>query len=98
MGEKIRAILERGYIRDYYDVWRLLKEKKFDKKEAQKMFESKCKAKNVKFSRLEEFFPNGTTETLKEHLPNLTRLTREPLPPIEDMLDELRESLETFLE
>ncbi len=97
VGEKIRAILERGYIRDYYDVWRLFKEKKFDKKEARKMFELKCKAKNVKFSKIDEFFPNGTADTLKEHLPNLTRLTIESLPSIDDMLDDLRESLEAFL-
>ncbi len=97
VGEKIRAILERGYIRDYYDVWRLFKEKKFDTKEARKMFDSKCKAKRVQFSKIDEFFPSGIADALKEHLPNLTRLTREPLPPIENMLDELRESLEAFL-
>ncbi|MGI0102707.1 MAG: nucleotidyl transferase AbiEii/AbiGii toxin family protein [Nitrosotalea sp.] len=97
VGEKIRAILERGYIRDYYDVWRLLKEKKFDQKEARKMFEKKREAKDVKFSNIDEFFPKGTADILKEHLPNLTRLIREPLPSIEDMLDELRESLKVFL-
>lgn len=33
LAEKMRAIIERGKIRDYYDVWRLLKTRKFDKKE-----------------------------------------------------------------
>ena len=28
--EKLRSILQRGKARDYYDVWRLLKEKDFD--------------------------------------------------------------------
>jgi uncharacterized protein len=28
--EKLRNILQRGKARDYYDVWRLLKEKDFD--------------------------------------------------------------------
>ncbi|NOR47289.1 MAG: hypothetical protein GQ533_04495 [Methanosarcinaceae archaeon] len=30
MVEKLRSILQRGKARDYYDVWRLLKEKDFD--------------------------------------------------------------------
>jgi len=28
--EKLRNVLQRGKARDYYDVWRLLKEKDFD--------------------------------------------------------------------
>lgn len=97
VGEKIRAVKERGYIRDYYDVWRLFKEKKFDQNKAKMMFKEKCKAKGVKVSGIEDFFPKGIDKTLEEHLPNLARLMREPLPPIKTMLDELRGPLEEFL-
>lgn len=97
VGEKIRAVIERGYIRDYYDVWRLLKEKKFDREKAKKMFHDKCRAKKVKFSSIEDFFPKGIDKTLEEYLPNLARLMREPLPPIKQMLSELRKPLEEFL-
>jgi len=97
IGEKIRAILQRGYIRDYYDVWRLLKENRFELDEAKNMFDKKCKAKGIKFSNIDDFFPNGIVDTLKEHLPNLMRLTREPLPTIEELIRESRELLEKFL-
>lgn len=97
IGEKIRAILQRGYIRDYYDVWRLLKENRFERAEAKSMFDKKCKAKGVKFSNIDDFFPNGIVDMLKEHLPNLLRLTREPLPPLEEFMQESRELLEKFL-
>lgn len=96
-GEKIRAILQRGYIRDYYDVWRLFKEKTFDQKETRETFEKKCNAKEVKFSNVDDFFPENIVDTLKEHLPNLMRLTRGELPPIETILRELNESLTQFL-
>lgn len=97
VGEKMRATIERGYIRDYYDVWRLLKEKKFDREKAKKMFHDKCNAKKVKFSDIEDFFPKGIDKTLEEHWPNLARLMREPLPPIKQILSELRKPLEEFL-
>lgn len=97
VGEKMRAILQRGYIRDYYDVWRLLKEKSFNRVVAKEMFEKKCKAKGVGFSDVGDFFPNGTFEMLKEHLPNLMRLTRQPLPPLEEMIAETRDLLTKFL-
>ena len=97
VGEKTRAILQRGYIRDYYDVWKLFKGEKFDQIEARTIFESKCKAKNVTFTSVDDFFPPGTADILKEHLHNLVRLIREPLPPVEDILNELKESLKKFL-
>lgn len=97
IGEKMRAILQRGYIRDYYDVWRLLKENRFERTEAKSMFDKKCKAKGVKFSNIDDFFPNGIVDALKEHLPNLMRLTREPLPSLEEFIQESRELLEKFL-
>lgn len=97
VGEKMRAILERGYIRDYYDVWRLLKEQKFNLKEARQMFTNKCQAKKVKFSSIDQFFPDKIEDILSTHLDDLERLSREPLPPIKNILDELRKSLEKFL-
>lgn len=97
VAEKTRAILQRGYIRDYYDVWRLFKEKKFDQKQAKKIFEKKCKAKGVEFSNVDDFFPTGIADILRKHLPDLMRLTRDPLPDLDVMLAEIRQSLEKFL-
>lgn len=61
------------------------------------MFDKKCEAKGVKFSNIDDFFPRGIVDTLKEHLPNLMRLTREPLPSLEEFIQESRELLEKFL-
>jgi uncharacterized protein len=97
MGEKMRAMLERGYIRDYYDVWRLLKEKRFDQKKAKNMFLEKCKAKEIKFSRVDDFFPEGKEKELETYLPNLTRLLRDPLPPINTIFGELKKQLEIIV-
>ncbi|MGI0094014.1 MAG: nucleotidyl transferase AbiEii/AbiGii toxin family protein [Nitrosotalea sp.] len=97
MGEKTRAIIERGYLRDYHDVWKLLKEKEFNRAKAKEMFDKKCKAKGVVFSGVEQFFPEGIVETLKQYLETgLVRLSREPLPPIEEWMEELRILLRGF--
>ena len=97
MGEKIRAIIERGYLRDYHDVWKLLKEKEFNRAKAKEMFDKKCKSKGIVFSGVEQFFPEGIVETLKQYLETgLVRLSRESLPPIEEWMEELESLLRDF--
>lgn len=97
IGEKIRAIIERGYLRDYHDVWKILKEKEFDRPKAKEMFKKKCKAKGIVFSGVDQFFPAGIVENLKQYLETgLVRLSRDSLPPIETWMKELRGLLEIF--
>lgn len=97
IGEKIRAIIERGYLRDYYDVWKLQKVNEFDKKKAKEMFDKKCKAKEIVFGGVDQFFPENIVETLRPHLEiGLVRLSRESLPPLETWMEELRGFLEVF--
>ncbi|MFZ3077457.1 MAG: nucleotidyl transferase AbiEii/AbiGii toxin family protein, partial [Candidatus Aenigmatarchaeota archaeon] len=40
--EKLRSIIQRGKSRDYFDVWMLLKENKFDKDKIRKLLIEKC--------------------------------------------------------
>jgi hypothetical protein len=49
LAEKLRSILQRGKARDYYDVWRLLREKAdaFDHQVARRVLSEKCKHKNL---------------------------------------------------
>jgi len=49
VAEKLRSILQRGKARDYYDVWRLLKEKStaFDNQVAWQVFRAKCRHKGL---------------------------------------------------
>ena len=98
LAEKIRALLERGKVKDYYDVWKLLKVERFDNKGVEKQFLQKCKAKAIEFTGVEQFFPSDLLDTLKPHLNvGLTRLTAEPLPGLETMMGELKDSLRHLL-
>ena len=58
LAEKVRAILERGKVRDYYDVWRLLKEKSaaFDPVTVYATLLAKCVHKELPQPSLEQFF------------------------------------------
>jgi predicted nucleotidyltransferase component of viral defense system len=98
VAEKMRAIIERGYVRDYYDVWRLLKIGKFDKNKIKKLFSEKCKGKGVEFTGIEQFFPKDIINTLEPHLEiGLTRLGRGRMPSLQTIIGQLRESLEKLL-
>lgn len=51
ISEKIRSIMQRGYSRDYYDVWRLVKEEEnqFDKREIKNLLIRKCELKGIAY-------------------------------------------------
>ncbi|MDR2202814.1 MAG: nucleotidyl transferase AbiEii/AbiGii toxin family protein [Nitrososphaerota archaeon] len=98
LAEKLRTLIERGKIRDYYDVWRLLKTQKCDKAKVKALFLRKCEAKGVVFEGVDQLVPTGIVDLLKSHLDvGLTRLSSEPLPSIEIILSELKTSLTTLL-
>jgi predicted nucleotidyltransferase component of viral defense system len=93
LAEKMRAIIERGKIRDYYDVWMLLKTRKFDK-ELRDLFLQKCKSKGVTFNGIEQMFPTGIVKKLEPYLDTwLTRLSPEPIPELETIMADLKVSL-----
>ncbi len=96
LAEKLRAILQRRKIRDYYDVWRLLKENKIWNGVGD-LFLKKCETKNVKFTGIGQFFPEDIEEVLKEHLRSLTRLINESIN-IPKMLSEIREEIPNVIE
>lgn len=97
LAEKMRSIIQRTRIRDYYDVWRLLKVRKFDNKKVKGLFLKKCESKEVQFTGVDQFFPEDIAQTLKPYIERgLTRLSREPLPPLETILKELKKSLSSF--
>jgi predicted nucleotidyltransferase component of viral defense system len=94
LAEKLRSMIERTRIRDYYDSWRLLKIDAVDDERVKELFIKKCEAKNIKFQDVNTFFPDNLMETLEPHLDTLTRLTVEPLPPLRQIIDELKKNLE----
>lgn len=98
LAEKMRSIIQRTKIRDYYDVWRLLKIKTFDREKVKALFLEKCKSKDITFTGVDQFFPHDIVKTLEPYLDTgLTRLSREPMPSLEDMTSEIRKLLEKFL-
>ncbi len=95
LAEKLRAIIERGYVRDYYDAWRLLKIEKFDNDAVRNLFLEKLKLRDTKFEGIEQFFPEGVVEEFETQVEEgLTRLKDEELPTMSNMIKELEALLE----
>lgn len=96
LAEKMRSIIQRGHIRDYYDVWKLLG-KNPDKSSAE-IFLKKCRAAGVVYSGTKQFFPEGVEDNLKAYAEiGLARFTGSDTPAVKEMLSELRDLLEKFL-
>lgn len=95
--EKIRSIMQRGYSRDYYDVWRLMNESSFDKKTVKELLIQKCVINGVKYepklifnsTRMEEaraFWEKGLGY-LTKGLPSFDRVVKD----LRDKLDFLKQ-------
>ena len=94
LAEKLRSMIERKKIRDYYDSWKLLKINEdmsiLDTERVKALFIKKCHGKGIKFHGIEQFFPEDIIDTFEPHLHNLTRMTSEALPTIGTLIGELR--------
>ena len=96
LAEKLRSIIERTRIRDYYDSWRLLKINAVNIENVIELFNNKCEGKGIEFKNKDQFFPENLIETLEPYLHTLTRLTSEALPPLSEIIEELRTDLTTI--
>ncbi len=96
LAEKIRSIMQRGYSRDYYDVWRLLKEGKFKDSEIKKLVKMKCKLNRIRYEPSLLFDENRLSEAQSFWEKGLLHLTKE-LPEFEIMISETKERL-SFLQ
>lgn len=96
LTEKIRSIMQRGYSRDYYDVWCLMKENNFDNEEVKKLIIRKCELKGIEYQP-ELFFDKDRINDTKAHwIVGLGRLVKD-MPDFNAVISELRQSL-AFLE
>jgi len=94
VAEKLRAMAERRRVRDYYDVWKLVKVGRVDWVAVRRLFPEKCRFKGVSADSLDRLFPRDLESTLGPYLrAGLTRLTPEPLPPLSTWLRDLRRSV-----
>ena len=96
VAEKVRAILQRGKSRDYYDVWMLMTSKNFSRivlMEPQKIInvvEKKCARNNLKFEPELMFEESRLNDAKKYWKDSLGRMTSE-LPEFERVVKDLEE-------
>ncbi len=94
--EKIRSIMQRGYSRDYYDVWKLVREDRFKEREVKSLLVRKCELNEVKYQP-ELLFEKDRLDAVRSFwTQGLAHLTRE-LPDFEAVVSELRQRL-SFLQ
>jgi uncharacterized protein len=95
LAEKLRSLLERGKARDYYDVWRLLKEKhdQLDLPTLKDVFQKKCEHKGIGYRSIKQF---TVAQKLKEAGPYWERELRQQasaLPSFHDVAKDLKKTL-----
>ena len=96
-AEKIQALVERGYARDYYDVWRLLGEGDYDAAAVRRLFAAMCRERGIAYG-IGDVGAEGAAERLGPHLRiGLTRLLREEIPPVAELAAETRRRLGALL-
>lgn len=110
ISEKLRAILqnikkyhERGWIRsrarDYYDLWCILKQKKYplNLKLIPKSLEEKSKPKNVSYQSIDDFFDTSIISQVKTDWQQWLAPLISDLPVCDMVLDELYEALSVII-
>ena len=102
LAEKIRSILQRGKARDYYDVWRLLGEKRraFDSKLIHSILADKCRHKDLPVPTTADLLrPEQLVEAEIYWERDLAGQISAPnLPTWQTVIVELRELLDEFLD
>lgn len=97
MAEKMLALVRRGYARDYYDVWRLLREGDYDAGAVRRLFASLCRSSGTECGT-GRVGADGAAAELEPYLKaGLFRLLSGDAPPVRDLVDETRRGLEGLL-
>jgi predicted nucleotidyltransferase component of viral defense system len=97
IAEKIRAILQRGKSRDYYDVWMLTGDQQFNEvarktpAELIKLVEEKCELNKIEFMPELMFSDTQIKEAKRYWVDSLGRMVFE-LPEFETVLEDLRKT------
>ncbi|MBM3187867.1 MAG: nucleotidyl transferase AbiEii/AbiGii toxin family protein [Chloroflexi bacterium] len=101
LAEKLRAILERGKARDYYDVWRLLEEKSaaFDSATVYTTLLAKCAHKGLPQPAIEHFFLAPMLEQAQAYWVNdlADQVKPHSLPPWRQVVADLQPLLANLL-
>jgi uncharacterized protein len=97
-AEKMRSLVERGKSRDYYDVWRLLKEHRsqINLEVLGTVLEKKLRHKGLKLGTTADFLPGNPAGIKKYWEKDLSQQVA-ALPPLEDVLNELKGILDSHV-
>ena len=97
IAEKIRSLMQRSKVRDYYDIWRMFSEENnFDKSKIGKMVVGKCEINKIEYAP-QKIFDSQRIDGLREHWEHeLGRLIVDDLPDPNTVFSEMT-SLLTFL-
>jgi len=98
LAEKMRSLLERGKSRDYYDVWRLLKEHSstLDLELLSTVLPKKLSHKNLNVTAVDDFLPRDI-KGLKRYWEKDLGQQIVSLPSLEEVIEELRDMLDKLV-
>ncbi|MDH5364158.1 MAG: nucleotidyl transferase AbiEii/AbiGii toxin family protein [Dehalococcoidia bacterium] len=98
LAEKMRSLLERGKSRDYYDVWRLLKEhfSQLNLELLGKVLPKKLAHKGLYLQSMSDFLPKES-KGLKRYWENDLQQQVDSLSPLEEVLGELRDMFDKLV-
>ena len=92
LAEKMRSIMQRGKARDYYDVWRLLKERRFDPARIRALVIKKCEGVRFAYEPKLLFDEARLADARRFWQIALGRLTKS-LPDFDLVIGDLRKEL-----
>lgn len=93
---KIRTVIERKKCRDYFDLWKLLN-LWIDFNVVEKIIKEKLKIKGVDFRAINQIFPSNLSEILSPYWERELGRLVSPLPNLETVLKELKNSLKAHV-
>jgi len=98
LAEKIRSLLERGKPKDYYDVWRLLKEhtSQLNLKLLGQVLSDRLAHNGLCLRSMSDFLPKES-KGLKRYWENDLQQQVSSLSPLEEVLRELQEMFDKLL-
>jgi len=98
LAEKMRSLIERGKSRDYYDVWRLLKEQpsRMDLELLGVVIQKKLRHKEIGLRTTADFLPQNAAGIQKYWEKDLSQQVA-ALPPLDDVLSELQQMLDIYV-